>query len=170
MRFRYAFLLAGTLILLDYGIKAWIHHNVPLLNAYPFYPYGGIPVFANLLGFIQFSVVHTTNTGAAWGVLNQWPNLLVAIRILFISILAAWLFTSKGKKIWIPVTLILSGAIGNLLDFFIYGHVIDYLYFTFWGWPYPIFNLADSAIFIGVVWLFFSSYGSKTSPTAQKAR
>ena len=170
MKFRHAFLLGSLIILFDYLIKAWIHENIPLINSFPYYPYGGIAVFRNVLGGIQFSIVHTTNTGAAWGVLENWPNLLVAIRILFVIVLSAWFFISKGNKMLIPITLIIAGAIGNLIDFFIYGEVIDYLYFGFWGWPFAIFNLADSSIFIGVVWLFFGSYGKKQSPACEKTR
>lgn len=167
MKLRFALLLGAVIILFDFLTKAWIDNNIPLLHTYPLYPYGGIGVFKDLMG-IQFSIVHTTNIGAAWGVLENWPNLLVAIRIVFVSILSVWVFMSNGKKILLPITLIIAGALGNLIDFFLYGHVIDFLYFIFWGWPYPIFNLADSAIFIGVFMLFFKTYANK--PIEKTAR
>ena len=49
------------------------------------------------------------------------------------------------------------GALCNILDYFFYGHVIDMLHFVFWGYDYPVFNVADSFICIGVFWLFFAS-------------
>ena len=169
MKFRSALLLGLVILFCDFMSKAWIHANVPLLHTFPFYPYGGIGVFKNLLG-IQFSIVHTTNIGAAWGVLENWPNLLVAIRVVFVAILSFWVYYSKGKKILFPLTLIIAGALGNLVDFFVYGHVIDFLYFIFWGYPYPIFNLADSAIFIGVFMLFFKTYATNPSRSIEVDR
>lgn len=157
MKKRYAILLGCLIIFFDYLIKAWVGNNIPLLNFFPNYPYGGIGVIRDFHS-LQFSIVHTTNTGAAWGFMGNWPLLLVFIRILFVIILSAWFYVSKGKEILLPISLILGGAIGNLIDFFLYGHVIDYLYFGAFGYPFPIFNLADTAIFFGVVLLFLRTY------------
>ena len=50
------------------------------------------------------------------------------------------------------MTLILAGAISNVIDTFVYGHVVDMIHFTFWGYDYAVFNLADSAVCLGVFW------------------
>ena len=56
-----------------------------------------------------------------------------------------------------PLTCIAAGALGNILDFFLYGHVIDMFYLIFYKYSYPIFNVADSAIFLSVMYLLFTS-------------
>jgi Lipoprotein signal peptidase len=50
--------------------------------------------------------------------------------------------------------LIVTGAIGNAFDYWRYGHVIDFLHFTFWGSSFPVFNLADAYITLGAISLF----------------
>jgi signal peptidase II len=61
----------------------------------------------------------------------------------------------------IPIWLVLTGALGNALDYCLYGHVIDFLHFTFWGYSFPIFNIADSCIFLGVLMLILTPQKSK---------
>lgn len=129
------------------------------------YPYGGIPVFKDILG-IEFSIVHHTNRGAAWGVLSEWQQPLLYLRIvLVIGLLLYVLFFNKRNEWEIPFALITAGAAGNVLDYFLYGHVIDMLHFNFWGYNYPVFNLADSAIFIGIAWILISSW--RKNPTKE---
>lgn len=119
------------------------------------YPYGGIGVFKNVFGGIQFSIVHVQNLGAAWGIFSAYSEYLLWIRIIIIGALLVYLlFGVKQRKKQIPIILIITGAIGNILDFAFYGHVIDMLYFKFWGFSYPIFNFADCFITIGIFLLF----------------
>ncbi len=121
------------------------------------YPYGGIAIFKNFLG-IEFSLVHATNRGAAWGLLAEYQNYLLVLRCGLVLGLGAYLCLSTKHPEWrIPLTLILAGAIGNIADYFLYGHVIDMFHFILWGYDYPVFNIADSAIFIGICWLFLCS-------------
>jgi len=113
------------------------------------YPFGGIPVFADFLG-ISFSLNYIVNTGAAWGVFAGHATLLFIFRILVILGLGAYLLLRKRSVfLW----LVLTGAIGNVLDYLLYGHVIDFFHFVFWGRSFPIFNLADSYITLGVLGL-----------------
>jgi signal peptidase II len=136
-----------------------------MIQYYPVYPYGGIGVFQEFLG-VEFSIVYAKNTGAAWGLFKNFQLLLLVFRIIFVSALFVYLFfINKEKKYSWPLILILSGAIGNILDYFIYGHVIDMFNFVFWGYDYPVFNIADSSICIGVIWLFFISFCSKKQKT-----
>lgn len=126
-----------------------------------FYPYGGIPVFKSFLG-IDFSIVHQINTGAAWGMFSNFQDYLLFFRVITIGIILSYLvFFNKTPLRRFPLLLILSGAIGNVADYFIYGHVVDMFYFNFWGYSYPVFNIADSAIFCGVAMLLFQSYSRK---------
>lgn len=138
------------LLCIDILSKYLAIHWIPPLSAGPF-PFGGVGVFS--LGGITCSLNMITNSGAAWGLFSGYPGFLFILRILIILALA--LFIPKRFPIW----LVLTGAIGNAIDYCFYGEVIDFIHFTFWGYSFPIFNVADSCISIGVVSLFFFSRG-----------
>ena len=147
------FLLAFFLCI-DISVKFFTVHHIPLTwwsNAS--YPYGGIGVFKNFLG-ISFSINHIENTGAAWGFFSSYPFALFCVRISILIILGFYLFflSRRGKNIF-PYILIFSGAGGNVLDFLFYGKVIDMFHLNFWGYSYPLFNVADVLICLGIFWL-----------------
>lgn len=110
-----------------------------------------------------FSITYVKNTGAAWSILagKRWLLLLVS----FLIIVFFLLYIRKNKNATllekIGYSMILGGAIGNFLDRAIYGYVIDFLDFSIFGYDYPIFNLADSFIFIGVFLLILTMWGCK---------
>lgn len=146
------FLFAG-IVLFDQLTKWLTHTYIPLMTYSSSYPYGGFGIFRDFLG-IEFSISHLTNHGAAWGMLADFQIYLMALRILLIAGMAWYaLFINKNSSWVYPLTLIVAGAIGNVLDYFIYGHVVDMLKFVFWGYEYPVFNLADSSVFLGVFWI-----------------
>ena len=152
--------LLGCLILLaDFLSKAWTHAHLPRMSeATPFYPYGGIPIFKNFLG-IEFSISHTINKGAAWGLGAEYQTPLLYLRIFLILMLFGYVLLGDKKPLFVyPMVLILAGALGNVMDYFIYGHVVDMFHFVLWGYDFPVFNIADSSIFLGIVWLILLSY------------
>ncbi len=146
--------LAIFLFMADAMLKAYIHHEIPLITASaPAYPYGGIGVFRGWHG-VDFSIVHVVNKGAAWGVFASVQKYLLYARVAIIGgLLAYLLFVKASAYRKFCLLLIATGAIGNVIDFFVYGHVVDMFYFIFWGYSYPVFNIADSAIFVGIVLL-----------------
>lgn len=147
-----AFFLAIIVLIVDILTKFLTVYHIPLSN------FSGIPVFKDLFG-ISFSLVHATNKGAAWGIFSEWQQELLYFRIfLIICLLIYLLFFNKKKAYGLPLALIAAGALGNVLDYFLYGHVIDMFYFNFWGYEYPVFNVADSAIFIGIIWITILSF------------
>lgn len=142
----------AIVIAADALLKLWTHTHLPLLSSVnPIYPYGGVGVFRNI-GGIEFSLAHATNKGAAWSVGSDYAEWLLALRLVFIAALALYIVWGHyQRRLTVPLALILSGAVANVLDFFFYGHVIDMFHFVLWGYSFPIFNIADSAIFCGVV-------------------
>lgn len=154
-----ALLIGAFIFTADFTSKYLVQHYIPKMSdSFPIYPYGGIPIFRDFLG-IEFSIVHETNRGAAWGVFAEWQHYLLYFRILLLVGLLIYLFLYNKKRSWeIPLTLIIAGAFGNIVDYFYYHHVVDMFYFVFWNYRYPVFNVADSAIFIGIVWLFLLSW------------
>ncbi len=144
-------------ILIKWSVQRYLYPYIPFA-----YPYGGLGVFKNFLG-IQFSLVYETNTGAAWGFFSNYPYILLIARLLIIVGIIYYVFSRSLKRFELfSICLILAGAIGNVLDIFFYGAVIDMFKCVLWGYAFPVFNLADSAIFIGIV-LYFISQLRKTS-------
>lgn len=158
------FLLGCTLFLVDFLTKLFVHHNIPMMNtSFPFYPYGGYGVFYDFHG-VDLSIVHVTNKGAAWGLFSLFQKKLMAVR--FVTVVALFFYTffwNEEKRRMLPLMLIISGAFSNVIDFFLYGHVVDMIHFKFWGYSYPVFNIADSLIFLGVFTLLWQSFFSRKS-------
>ena len=147
-----ALFAAAIVLAADMYTKYWVNLHIPRANhESQWFPYNGIAVFDNFLG-IEFSIVHVTNRGAAWGILTDFQVYLVGLRILFIVGLALFLiFYNKNRLLLIPLTLVVAGAVGNIVDYFLYGHVVDMMKFVFWGYDYPAFNVADASITLGIV-------------------
>jgi signal peptidase II len=157
------------LFAIDSALKSYTHqHIAPLEGSSFFYPYGGIAVFRNFFG-VDFSLNYAKNTGAAWGAFGGFQKLLVCVRIAIVIGLFLYLVMKKISvaRRW-ALSLIATGAIGNILDYFIYGHVVDVFYFVFWGYSFPVFNVADSIIFCGIVVLFLQSFLERRYPFLAK--
>lgn len=101
-----------------------------------------------------FSIYYIKNTGAAFSILQNQQLFLIGISIVIILIIHNLL---KKEELTnnkdIHYGMIIGGIYGNLLDRIIHKGVIDYLSFTFFGYEFPIFNLADSMIVIGLLLL-----------------
>src|SRR5580700_5814392 len=164
--------VAIFIFMADALLKAYVHHEIPpvALSA-PFYPYGGMGLFRGWHG-IDFSIVHVINKGAAWGVFSSLQKYLLYARVAIVGGLLTYLFFIKASAYRKScLMLIATGAFGNIVDYFVYGHVVDMFYFIFWGYSYPVFNIADSAIFIGIVLMIAEAVLNKLrSGRSSKAR
>lgn len=149
---RILLLIALLILAADIATKFFVDAYMPLGYAYAGFPFGGIPVFHNFFG-IDFSINHMINRGAAWGIFGEYQDLLTIGRIFIIGgMLIYLLFFNQNRSLRIPLTLILTGATGNIIDYFVYGHVVDMFHFVLWGYDFPVFNVADSAVTLGVAW------------------
>ena len=100
--------------------------------------------------FFELTLVH--NEGAAFGVLHGKVPILLIISIIFIGFFIYMIEKNKISKYEeISYGLILGGVIGNLIDRLFRGYVIDFFNFYIFGYDYPVFNLADTFIVIGVL-------------------
>ena len=109
-----------------------------------------------LTGF--FNLVLVYNKGAAFSFLSDaagWQTpLLIGFAVVAVGILGTLIVRSPGRRLFCTgLALVLGGALGNLIDRFRYGQVVDFLDFHAAGWHWPAFNVADSAITVGVVCL-----------------
>ena len=99
-----------------------------------------------------FQLNYVENYGAAWGILKNQRHFLVILTILIFMALAIYIKTNKNlsKLTLISISLIIGGAIGNLIDRIKMGYVIDFLDVNFGDlYDFPVFNFADSFIVIG---------------------
>ncbi|MEM7174389.1 MAG: signal peptidase II [Chlamydiota bacterium] len=155
-------LIASLLFAADFFSKTWVNHYFSRdLSASTQYPYGGIGVFHQILG-VDFCINRVTNRGGAWGVFASYSYLLLTVRLTIITALFIHtLFFNQLRARDCSFFLLITGAAGNLFDFFFYGYVIDFLHLTLWGYSFPVFNFADVMIFFGVALLLIQSLRKK---------
>lgn len=105
--------------------------------------------------FPGLDLTHVYNHGAAFSFLNDaggWQRyFFIGLALAICSYLAFWLYQLPRSERWLSLglTLILGGAVGNLVDRVIYGYVIDFILVYYGSWSFPVFNIADSAISVG---------------------
>jgi signal peptidase II len=114
-----------------------------------------------LTGF--FNLVHVHNTGAAFSLFADQPGwqkgFFMAVAIVASGIILHLLRKTRGRPMFAgALALVLGGAIGNLIDRVLYGHVIDFLDFYVGSWHWPAFNVADSAITLGAGLLILDAF------------
>ena len=106
-----------------------------------------------------FYINPVKNYGAAWSILNNQTLLLTSISIIILIVLFRYqVFFKMNMRNKIAFGLVYGGLLGNLLDRVIFGYVRDFLDFTVLGYDYPIFNLADSCLVIGIILLVIAIF------------
>lgn len=105
-----------------------------------------------------FYITHINNEGAAFSILNGKTIFLIIISIIIIVMLINYVRKNsiKDKLSVVSISLVIGGSLGNLLDRITKGYVIDFLDFHIFGYNFPIFNIADTFITVGVFLLFIS--------------
>ena len=138
---------ALAVLLLDQMTKLWIASRFALHETQP--------LISGL-----FNLVHVRNRGMAFGIMNRpgadWGStLLLGATLAAVALLLFWFYRLKSKDhgLLLPLALILGGAVGNLIDRIRTGEVIDFLDFYIGPYHWPAFNVADSAITVGTLWL-----------------
>ncbi len=156
-------------IFLDFVVKYITTMAIPPLSILEnSFPFGGIPIFEDLFG-ISFSLNYIENQGAAWGLFAGYQDLLLLFRLAVIGFLFIYILSMKKENPHhFPILLIFSGAVGNVIDYFLYGHVVDMFHFVFWGYSFPIFNIADSLITLGALWFIALAFLEKKEKVAEK--
>lgn len=124
-------------------------------------PFGGMEIVS---GF--FNIVYAVNYGAAWGMLEGFSWLLIALAVLVLVLIIVFrreLALANHAHQW-SFGLIIGGIIGNTIDRLFRGHVVDFLDFHLPWYRWPTFNIADSAIVVGTllyIYLQFRESGLK---------
>jgi signal peptidase II len=105
------------------------------------------------------------NPGISYGLFQhespEWQWALLAIKTMAIILLWAWLAQARTKLTAVALGLIIGGAFGNAIDRLTYGAVMDFVHFHVGSFSWYVFNVADSAIVIGVAALFYGSFSGE---------
>ena len=147
LAYRILLSLAVGLFVLDQLTKLWIASRLP------FGTYGeaggAIPL---IRGF--FYLVHQGNTGAAWSMFTGRSTWLAVLACGTLAAIFLWrrALGLRHPSAQIAFGLLCGGIVGNFVDRLIHGHVIDFIDLHFGNYTYPTFNVADSAICVGVFW------------------
>ncbi|PHV12445.1 signal peptidase II [Chitinimonas sp. BJB300] len=148
--------LAAAIVLLDQLSKQLIEHMMHYGDSFPITPF--------------FNLVLTYNPGAAFSFLADaggwqkhfFTGLALVVSVVIINMLRK--HHAETRFAW-ALSLILGGAIGNVIDRMIYGHVIDFIQLYYGRFYWPAFNVADSAICVGAALMVLDSFYSKPKYT-----
>ena len=150
-RFARRWLLLSVVVILIDQFSKWLAEA----SLVPYQPVPVIPMFNLTLAY---------NTGAAFSFLSDaggWQRwFFIGLTLVVIAVLFSWLWRMRAEERLhaFSISLILGGAAGNLVDRVWLGHVIDFIDVYYQQYHWPIFNIADSAITIGVILLIFDLF------------
>lgn len=137
--------LSFIILIIDQFTKYLVSQNIPLDSSITIFPI--------------LDLVSAHNHGAAFSFLNdaggwqQWLFGLLAIGVCIALVVWILKLPSSKKIIIFSASLVIAGALGNLIDRIYHGYVIDFIYFHVGQWYWPAFNIADSAIVVGAITL-----------------
>ena len=116
-----------------------------------------------------FYLTYVKNTGAAWSILEDERILLLIITVILLFLFNKYMNKEKLEKIdTIVYGMIIGGILGNFFDRLVFSGVTDFLDFKIFGYNYPVFNLADTFIVVGIILLIIINlrkehYGKNSS-------
>lgn len=156
-KIRTPLIVATVVVILDQLSKWLVVKSIPLYDTVPFLPF--------------LDLTHIRNPGAAFGIFSDLPEqarLILFVVVLITAVIVIFYFLKKtGPQdilLRFSLGLILGGAIGNSIDRFTLRYVTDFIDFHWFGDPalhWPPFNIADSAITIGVILILFDTFFTK---------
>lgn len=140
MKKRNIIIFSIILIIIDQIIKYLVHN----------YIINDIVIINNF-----FSITNLSNYGAAFGILSNNIYFLIFISLILIYFIISEIKKNNNKGYIISLLMILSGALGNLIDRIFRGYVVDYISFELFSISFPVFNFADMLITFGTIYLIY---------------
>ena len=151
-KYKILLVIVVDMVILDQATKLYVDSHMKLHQS--------IEVIKNF-----FQITYIRNSGAAFGILSGFKSPWLTLFFTLISVLAAGIIlfcyhkTPENERLTlVSFALIMSGAIGNFIDRAFYGEVIDFLYFHWYQYYWPAFNVADSCITVGVSLLLWNMF------------
>lgn len=148
--------LSCVIVVLDQLTKQLVELNLTQYEVIPLLPY--------------LNLTLAYNEGAAFSFLSDqggWQRWFFSGLALIVSlVLVGWVAKLRNERLLaVTLSLIIGGAVGNLIDRVLFGHVIDFIDVYVQHWHWPAFNVADSAICVGVVLMFLDAFrGTSDNP------
>jgi signal peptidase II len=142
--------LSFLVVVVDQATKALVISTVKLQDSISLLPI--------------LDIVYLENTGAAFSILAQasgWQRwFFIGLAIVVSLALMLWMrrIHSDQTMLAIGLSLVLGGALGNVIDRVMHGYVVDFIYFNWRSWDFPAFNIADTAISIGAACLLIDAF------------
>jgi signal peptidase II len=161
-RMRIALATGAVVLVLDQATKAIVERTMTVNDTIPLLPF--------------FSLTYVRNTGAAFGILRDLDAALRLPLFVLVTLLAVWALVSYLRQLpagdsWVAGALggILGGAAGNLVCRVRYGEVVDFAHLHYGTFDWPMFNVADSAITVGVAIVLLHSFraGPSEAPATE---
>ena len=152
--------LVLLLLVVDQVTKQLVHQQMSLGQSIDLLPF--------------FNLTYVRNYGAAFSFLSDaggWQRWFFTVLAIVMSvIISIWMSRAPAAnlKLGLALSLILAGAVGNLIDRSIFGFVIDFFHLHYQGWSYPVFNIADSVICIGAALLIWESFTNETGASNER--
>lgn len=142
-------LIIGVLVGLDQWTKSVVVQSIPL--------YERVEVIHNF-----FDLTNVRNTGMAFSMMEgAGMGFFALMTALAVGAMVYYFFKTDDIRIELCLSLITAGAIGNLIDRMSLGYVRDFFLFYIFGWPFPVFNVADVCITMGVIFLLVIFIGEE---------
>lgn len=140
------YMIALIMVAIDQYSKWIVVHNMELSET--------IPVINNF-----FYITSHRNSGAAWGILEGQMMFFYIITVLVLIGIIYYMekYARNNKLLAVSLGLILGGAIGNFIDRLLHQEVVDFLDVMIFTYDFPIFNIADSSLVIGVILVFIAT-------------
>ncbi len=144
-KYRWSAAIIGAVLVLDQITKHFVQKYIRMHDLIVVIP-----------GF--FNLTHVRNKGAAFSILSNLPDLwrgafFISVTVIAVAVIAVLIRKNEDRLLVVAFSLIIAGAIGNLIDRIRYGEVIDFIQWYIKSWYWPSFNVADSAISTGVALL-----------------
>ena len=142
--------VSAVVVLLDQLSKLWADSALQLYQSIELIP--------------SLAIRKIYNSGAAFSFLGDasgWQRwFFIALASLVAIVLIVWLYRLQKNQLRmaLALSLVLGGAVGNLVDRVLYGHVIDFIDVYYASWHWPTFNVADSAITLGAALLLLDAF------------
>jgi signal peptidase II len=134
--------IAGVILAADQFTKLLVQKSI--------HPYESI----SILPFLH--LVNVKNQGAAFGLFQSFGNLFfISISSVAVVVILVWMYRSRGERV--GLSLVLGGALGNMIDRIRLGYVTDFIDIFAGRYHWPAFNIADSALTIGIGILFIQT-------------
>ena len=150
MKFYFGYLISLAIVIFD-QLSKWIAERYLLLH----HPVPVMPSFNWTLMYNEGAAFSFLSDAGGW---QRW--FLSALSLIVSAIFVVWIYRLKNKQAGLSValSLILGGAIGNLIDRIATGRVVDFIQWYYADYYWPAFNIADSAICVGAALLLISSF------------